>query len=84
MSSRTSIILDEESRRAARELALRYGCSTSEAIRRALVRQRDSVFGISAGGRKQRKDILDRLFHLFEGSDAADEVRRLKEQDDGF
>jgi len=45
---------------------------------------RTSVFGISAGGRKQRKDILDRLFHLFEGSDAADEVRRLKEQDDGF
>lgn len=84
MSSRTSIILDEESRRAARELAAREGCSASEAIRRALVRQRNAVFGMTTSGRKQRREVLKRLFGLFEGSDPADEVRRLKQEDDGF
>ena len=28
--------------------------------------------------------VLNRLFDLFEDHDAADEVRRLKEQDEGF
>ena len=40
-SYRTTLILDDESRRAARELALRYDCSLSEAIRRAVVLHRD-------------------------------------------
>lgn len=32
----------------------------------------------------KRRHTLERLFELFEGHDAAEEVRRLKEQDEGF
>ena len=48
MSKRTSLILDDDTRIAARQLALRYDCSTSEAIRRAVVRHRDAVLGVPA------------------------------------
>ena len=84
MSTRTTILLDDEVRAAARELAHRYGCSASEAIRRAVLRHRDAVFGISRMQRKTRVQTLQRLFLLFEDHDAADEIRRLKEQDEGF
>ena len=84
MSTRTTLLLDDEVRAAARELAHRYGCSTSEAIRRAVLRQRDAVLGIPPARRRERVRMLGRLFHLFEGHDAADEIRRLKEQDEGF
>ena len=84
MSMRTTLLLDDEVRAAARELAHRYGCSTSEAIRRAILRHRDAVFGLPEARRKERLQTLDRLFELFEDHDAADEIRRLKEQDDGF
>lgn len=84
MSTRTTLVLDDDARTAARELAHRYGCSASEAIRRAILRHRDTVFGIPQARREERVRILNRLFDLFEGHDAADEVRRLKEQDEGF
>ncbi len=84
MSTRTTVLLDDEVRAAARELASRYGCSVSEAIRRAVLRHRDAVLGLPRSRRRERVRILDRLFDLFEGHDAADEVRRLKEQDEGF
>ena len=77
-------MLDEDVRSAARELAHRYGCSTSEAIRRAVLRHRDAVVGIPPARRAERVRTLERLFELFEGHDPADEVRRLKEQDEGF
>lgn len=81
---RTTILLDEETRRAARELALRYGCSVSEAIRRAVVDQRDSTLGVPAESRTERRRVLERLFELFEGNDPAQEVAKLKEQDETF
>ena len=84
MPVRTTILLDDEVRAAARELANRYGCSTSEAIRRAVLRHRDAVFGIPRSRRRERVQVLNRLFDLFEDHDAADEIRRLKEQDEGF
>ena len=77
-------MLDDDTRVAARELAHRYGCSTSEAIRRAVLRHREAVLGVPDAKREQRVRTLNRLFELFEGHDAADEVRRLKEQDEGF
>ena len=67
-----------------RELALKYGCSTSEAIRKAVLRQRDSVFGLPGAKRRERERVLERLFDLFEGNDAEDEIARLKTQDGGF
>jgi hypothetical protein len=84
MPQRTTLILDPETRQAARQLALRYGCSTSEAIRRAVLRHRDSVFGVPAESRKERRKVLDRLFDLFAGNDAEEEIGRLKTQDSGF
>ena len=84
MAHRTTLILDDESRQAARQLALRYGCSTSEAIRRAVVRHRDAVFGVPAEARLERKRVLERLFELFDGNDPHEEVQRLKAEDGGF
>ena len=84
MAHRTTILLDDEVRAAARELAAVYRCSTSEAIRRAVIRHRDAVYGVPASSRQQRRQALKRLFELFEGHDAAEEVRRLKAEDHGF
>jgi hypothetical protein len=84
MASRTTLVLDEEARQAARQLARRYGCSLSEAMRRALLRQRDADIGVPPGRRRERVRALRRLFDLFEGNDPAAEVRRLKAEDQGF
>ena len=84
MSQRTTLLLDPETKQAARELALRYGCSTSEAIRRAVLRHRDAVFGVPAESRNERRKVLDRLFKLFDGNDAQEEISRLKSQDPWF
>ena len=83
MAQRT-LTLDDDTRHAAQQLASKYACSTSEAIRRAVIRQRDSVFGVSVERRQERRQILDRLFVLFEGHDAGEEIRRLKAEDEGF
>lgn len=84
MSKRTTLILDDEARAAAGDLAHRYGCSTSEAVRRAIVRQRDAVLGVPRSRREERVRILNRLFEQFEDNDPDEEVRRLKEEDEGF
>lgn len=84
MVKRTTLLLDDDTKQAARQLALRYGCSTSEAIRRAVVRHRDAVFGVPAESRRERQKVLERLVELFDGHDAVEEVRRLKLQDEGF
>ena len=67
MATRTTLMLDDDVRSAARELAHRYGCSTAEAIRRAVLRHRDTV-----------------MFDLFQDHEPAEEVRCLKQQDEGF
>lgn len=84
MAHRTTLILDDVSRAAARELARHERCTVSEAIRRAVVRQRAQIAGVPAEQRARRKRALLRAFELFEGHDAAAEVRALKRQDEGF
>jgi hypothetical protein len=84
MASRTTLVLDDAARTAARQLARRYGCSLSEAMRRALVRQRDAEIGVPPERRRERTRALRRLFVLFEDNDPAAEVRRLKAEDAGF
>jgi antitoxin component of RelBE/YafQ-DinJ toxin-antitoxin module len=81
---RTTLILDDESRAAAQQLSEHYGCTVSDAIRRSLVAQRDSVAGVTKSAREQRVKTLKRLFEIFDGNDAAAEVRRLKSEDQGF
>jgi hypothetical protein len=57
----------------------------SEAIRRAVVAQRDvGLRGLPKASRGKRKHTLRRLFRLFAGNDAADEVSRLKAEDSWF
>lgn len=84
MAQRTTLILDDEARAAARQLALKYDCSTSAAIRKAIVRHRDAVLGVSPKARRQRRQILRRMFQLFSDNDPDAEVRRLKAEDAGF
>jgi hypothetical protein len=81
---RTTLLLDAETREAARELARRYDCSVSEAIRRSVVRQRNAELGPHSARRLTRRRALQRAFRLFQGNDAAAEIRRLKAQDAGF
>jgi hypothetical protein len=83
-STRTTLVLDDKAREAVRQLARRYGCSLSEATRRALVSQRDSELGVPRKRRQERVLALRRLFALFEGNDPRAEVRRLKAEDTGF
>ncbi len=45
------IDVDEETRRAARQLSRHYGCSASEAVRRAVRHRQDAVVGRSDGQR---------------------------------
>jgi hypothetical protein len=84
MSSRTTLVLDPKAREAAEQLARRYGCSLSEAMRRALLRQRDAELGVPHERRRERARTLRRLFVLFADNDPAEEVRRLKAEDEGF
>ncbi len=84
MASRTTLVLDDKAREAARQLAHRYGCSLSEATRRALIRQRDVELGVPRERRRERVQALERLFDLFADNDADAEVRRLKAEDEGF
>jgi hypothetical protein len=84
MTRRTSLVLDDRTRAAARDLARKYGCSVSEAIRRSVLRQRDAEIGVPAPRRRERVLALRRLIELSEGNDPAEETRRLKAQDAGF
>ena len=81
---RTTLILDDESSAAARQLADHYDCSVSVAIRRSLIAQRDALAGVPKEIRQRRVRTLKQLFEMFEGNNAAEEVRRLKMEDQGF
>jgi hypothetical protein len=84
MAHRTTLLLDDETRAAARDLARQYGVSVSEAIRRSVIRQRDLTVGVPAERRAERTRALQRAFELFEGNDPAVEIRSLEAQDAGF
>ena len=84
MASRTAQLLDDETHAAAKEIAVRYECSMSEAIRRAVLSHRDALPDAARPGPAERARLLHRLFELFEGHDAEAEIRRLKGQDEAF
>lgn len=84
MASRTTLILDDKAREAAQQLARHYDCGVSEAIRRAVLSQRDATVGVTLEARKRRQRVLEQLFELFEGSDPEADVKRLKGEDPGF
>jgi len=84
MALRTTLVLDDKAREAARQLAHSYGCSMSEATRRALIRQRDVELGVPRERQQERVQALGRLFDLFADNDADAEVRGLKAEDEGL
>lgn len=84
MAPRRTILLDDEAREAVRELAESYGCSLSEAVRRAVIERRNAVLGLAQAQRRGRRQALQRLFVLFKGHVAEREVARLKVDDAGF
>jgi len=81
---RTTLLLDDGSRKAAKQIAAKLDCSVSEAIRRAVVGYRDGLLGASPKVRARRRRSLEQLFELFEGNDPAAETRRIKQEDAGF
>lgn len=83
-SQRTTLLLDDGSRKAARQIAAKLDCSVSEAIRRAVVGYRDGLLGATPKVRERRRRALKELFDLFEGNDPAAEIRRIKQEDAGF
>ncbi|MBI3925610.1 MAG: ribbon-helix-helix protein, CopG family [Armatimonadetes bacterium] len=82
MAHRTTLVLDEESLEAVRDLSHRLHASQSEVIRRAVIAYRQQIAGPSQASRSRRRRILEELFDLFEGHDPEAEVRRLKEEDE--
>ena len=79
---RITLLLDDETRRAAEELALRYNCSTSEAIRRAIVSERARARGVTDERRERRLAAFRALCQAFDGHDADAEIDELEAQDE--
>jgi hypothetical protein len=84
MAHRTTLLLDDESRRAAKQLATALDVAPSEAVRRAIVAYRDQVVGVSDDSRRRRLQAFKRAIELFKDNDAEAEIRSLKEQDKYF
>lgn len=82
--NRIRIVLDDETLRAAQELALHNGCSVADAIRRAVIDQRNVTPAPSTDTIRDRVKTLERLFELFAHNDAAKEIAQLKADDEGF
>lgn len=80
--NRTTIVLDEQSEAALEALRKHYGCSASEAVRRALVQHRARTLGVPSDKRKRRVAALRKLVSLMDGNDWQAEIARLKEEDE--
>ena len=82
MSRRTSIVLDDASSQALRDLARHLGCSASEVVRRALMSYRERVVGVPVEKRRRRRAALEALIASMDGHDWRAELAALKEQDE--
>lgn len=77
---RTTILLDAEARRAARQVGQKLKLNSSEVIRRALINLRDQVVGPSPARRRERVAALRQLSRLFQGHNAEAEIRAIKRE----
>jgi hypothetical protein len=84
MAHRTTILLSDDARRAARDIATALEVTPAEAVRRAIVAYRDQVLGVAPEARKRRLDAFKRAAELFADNDAEAEIRALKAQDPFF
>ncbi|TDI42769.1 MAG: hypothetical protein E2P02_12550 [Acidobacteria bacterium] len=80
-SSRTALVLEDETRQAAQQLALRYGCSMPESIRSAVVHQRNAAIGVPADRRQERRQIIRAAIRAVAGNDPDEEIRQLNAED---
>lgn len=79
-SGRTTIILGDKERRAAKKLAAHWGVTPSEAIRRALLKVEAEEFEASRSRtRRERLAAFEELVKLFEGYDPQDELDQIRE-----
>jgi len=84
MPTRTTLLLDGDSRRAAKRLAAKLDVSPSEVVRRALVHYGEHVLGVGSERRRKRRDALKRLAVLFQGNDPEAEIAARKAEDEHF
>lgn len=83
-SERTTIILGRAERAAAKRLAVQWGVTPSEAIRRALLKVADAELSDHRVRKaKQRRAALERLISVSKGMDVEAELQRISgERDD--
>ena len=83
---RTTILLDPDSRRAAKQLAAKLDVSPSEVIRRALVHYQGQVMGTPSAGELTRSKLalLERSLQVFKRTDPAAEARRIRRERDAW
>lgn len=82
-SERTTIILGDAERAAAKRLAVRWGVTPSEAIRRALLKVADAELVEHRQRRaKQRRAALEKLITLSRGMDVDAELERISAERD--
>jgi len=79
---RTTILLDPDTRRAAKQLAAKLDVSPSEAMRRATIRYRDELIGAPSKAERVRRrlDALARAPEVFKNMDPAAEMRRIRRE----
>lgn len=79
--SRTTIVLDTPSQAALDALTRHYGCSASEAVRRALIQHLDRALGVPEEKRRRRRAALEDLVRLMDGHDWQSELKSLEEEE---
>ncbi|MGB0679042.1 MAG: hypothetical protein ACPGUV_05220 [Polyangiales bacterium] len=84
MAGRTSLIFDQQTEQAVRELKQRLHCSMAEVVRRALHAYHHQVMRDAHGRVSQQQALLQKLYTSFRNHDPAAEVARLKDEDAYF
>lgn len=85
MAGRTTIVLGEKERRAAKRLAALWGVTAAEAIRRAVIKVDEAEIPASRErAKRQRAAALDRARDVFVGMDIDAEIDRINEERDDW
>jgi hypothetical protein len=84
-SNRTTIVLGEKERRAAKRLAALWGVTPSEAIRRAVIKvDEETVPASRERARRARANALERARDVFASMDIERELARITEERDDW
>ena len=78
-TGRTTIVLGEKERRAAKKLAAHWGVTPSEAIRRALLKvEAEELEAARSKARRDRVGAFEELVKLFKGYNPAQELEQIR------